>query len=823
MTQEGPKPAASSGADPTGHDAERSRLAAILLEHCWEIASGSLFPQLADVFNDAVSAAVRTGDEIQVRGARTVALQIKPLTHAYRGILRTKFDEATETLLGKRSAHAKAKSGLSLVELDESDLANQLGQLTARLRNLVQVPFAALLQRLQALAGADHELQEADAPLRPGMFLEALSENLASVLAGHAEQAALLRHFPTALQAPLIATYEAINHFLDSKGVVPAAVVHRTPVKRVAAPPTIRAELPASLEALSAGAEPVAAPVEVPAAGRPTAKTLTAGRAPSPRGPGAMGAGRGEGGAGLEDASMLEYARLQALVGVNASSLVEAARNAALGRETAAAAVPGKLASAMLAAQRQDAEFLAAKQPKAGSGAAAEKDAGKGLVGTREYSQQLVALAAQPVHKLTIQLVARLFTRIERDGLVPAPVRALLLFLRFPLLEVALVDPGFLVRSDRAPRRLIDAIGTSSIGWTAEGAANRRYLQHVRSVVQYILHSPGEAASAFSQAAEQFADFLVEESKQQGDAFAKAKDALQEAEVREIHASEVAVFLDEVLEGAQMDPYLRDFLLRVWARVLVEAAAREAQHPGLVRRLLSAVPDLVWSVQPLAHAADRKRLVDTIPAVLGSLRDGLRLIRWPDAKLHELLNHLMNAHSLALKGGDAPTAASTFSVSTVRIRLDGFRIQEVSGAPREGAIQAVDEAVHEVLEASGSGVSHQWIQGESVPTVGPLDSVAAEQQIALWREKSWFDLRVGGSMTRVRFEGMTPGRLLALFSAAAGGALYSLSRQSLITYLRGSWIEPAEPTLLVERAFRLVLGDLDRLSKAAADGGGGDA
>lgn len=823
MTPEAPKPAAGTRSASAEHDAERDRLAEILLEHSWEIVSETLFSRLGDIYKDAVSSAVRSGDEIQVRCARAVALQIKTLTHAYRGILRTKFDEATAVLLGRRSAHAKPQSGLSLVELDESDMANQLGQLTARLRNSVQVPFAALLQRLQALVGSEHELQEADVPLRPGMFLEALSENLSSVIPGHGEATSLLRHFPGAIESPLIATYEAINRFLESKGIAPATVVHRTPVKRAAPPPTIRAELPAALDALAGGADALSAPAEAASAVRPIDKASSPNRAAPLRGAGFASVARREGAAAAGESLMLEYARLQALVGVNASSLVEAAHNAALGRESSVAQAPPKLTELMLAAQRLDAEFLAGKQRQIGPGAQPGKDSAKELVSTREYSLQLVAAATQPLHKLAIQLVARLFTRIERDRLVPAPVRALLVFLRFPLLEVAIADPGVFVRPDRPSRRLIDAIGSSSIGWTAEGATNRRYLQHVRATVQYILHSPGEAASAFAQAAEQFGSFLAENVSQDNDRLAKAKDALRQAETREIHAAEVASFLGEVLEGAQMEPYLRDFLLQVWARVLVEAAARETQHPGLVRRLLAAVPDLVWSVQPLTNPSDRKRLVDTIPTVLGNLRDGLRLIRWPDARLHELLNHLMHAHSHALKGSDSAPAAPSFSVSTVRIRLDGFRIDQLSGAPHEGPINVLDEAVHEVLGASGSGISHQWIRDKSQPAFDGLDAIQAEEAVAGWKEKTWFDLRIGEARTRVRLEWITPGRSLALFSAAAGDGLYSLSRQILVTYLRASWIAPTESSPLLERAFRLVLADLDRLSKAAAEGSDGDA
>jgi len=483
----------------------------------------------------------------------------------------------------------------------------------------------------------------------------------------------------------------------------------------------------------------------------------------------------------------------------------------------------------MLAGQKQDAERIAApertREPSKAPGPVPDPAPGQvpGHVApeTREYSKRLIAVAAHRVHKLTIQLVARLFARIERDKLVPGPLRELIVALRFPAMEVALADPALLVRSDHPARQLINAIGTSAIGWSAESPNGRRYLQQVRAAVQLVLHSPGGAASAFEQARAQFANFLAANPPIPEEAFAKAQEALREAEDREVRAADVAAFLHEVLDGAHLDAYMRIFLFQVWARVLVEAAERESADPGLVRKLLGAVPDLVWSVQPLTSAADRKRLADTIPAVLACVRQGVGLIHWPDEDLKAFLEQLMQAHSLSLKAvPKSPEAQAhgmgNFSVSTARIRFDGFRIEALSPAPRDKPLHVLEEAVRHVLRARGCGVSHQWARSADVPSFSGLDAKQAEQEIARWREKSWFQLRVGRAMTRVRLEWFTPSQTLALFSSRRGDALYSLSRAGLVTYLRSSWIKPAEANPLLARAFQTVLSDLERASEATA-------
>ena len=819
VTQEAPNPPAAVGSTPAARDPERVRLAEQLLEQCWDLVADTFLSRAADIFNEVATAAVRSGDEVQVRCARMLSIQGKALGQALRGALHTAYEGGVAAFLGKESAPSWHQSVLSLVEIDASDLSSQVDQAINRLRHLVEEASAGPTLRLQTLAG-ERALHEADSPLRPGVFLEAIAESLSSVISAPSDVATIVRHVPVAIEPPLSATYAAINRFLDSKGIAPASAVRAAPVQRNIGPATIRAEVPASLAALSSNAEPGVTSSN--AAGlaprRSGAKASSSGRAGHGRVGAAAGANAGvAAGTARDEQLLVEYARLQALAGVNASSLVDtansASRSAAMGQEASVVPPSSQLVDAMIASQRQDAQHMSANEQK--------REPGQEPIGTREHSRRLIALTTHPVHKLTIQLVARLFTRMERDRLVPGPVRALLFYLRFPALEVALADPSIFVRSDHPARRLIDAIGSASIGWSADGTvnviANKRFLQQVRTAVQFVLHSPGEAASAFAQASAQFSAFLTSDSMPEDDTLAAARAALREAEQREIRTIDVAAFLREVLEGAQLDDYLRNFLLRVWARVLVEAAAREAQEPGLVRRLLNAIPDLAWSVQPLGNPMDRKRLIDTIPAVLGSLRDGLRLIDWPAKKNQALLDHLMRAHSHVFKATEAP-AAGAFSVSTVRIRLDGFRIEPASGSPRGERFDVLEEAVHHVLAQGGSGVLHQWIEADNAPPLTAYDAAQAEQLVAQWHEKMWFDLRVDETLARVRLECFTPSRALALFSSARGDSLYSLSHASLITYLRCSRITPAEPMPLVLRALRTVLADLERSSKAAIDG-----
>jgi hypothetical protein len=374
------------------------------------------------------------------------------------------------------------------------------------------------------------------------------------------------------------------------------------------------------------------------------------------------------------------------------------------------------------------------------------------------------------------------------------------------------------------------------VNWSAAGPAGPQYLQAVRAAVQPILGAPGTATQAFVQAQREFAAFVAAQTRAAEDAVAKARAALRAAEERESLALDTGAFLYELLAGAPLDPFLLRFLLHDWARVLVEAA-QGAAVPGLLPRMLSVVPDLVWSVQPVTGAAEQKRLADVVPALFENLRDGLARIGWSGSRLRELLEHLQREQARALAAGMAGAPGlEVLSVSTVRIRLDGFRLGTPSGPPRLKPFDLVEEAVHRFLAAQDCGVSHRRVQDSLPPSAGAvLEPAQAEQIIERWRPGTWFDLRINRAIVRVRLEAFTPSRSLALFSSppaaeasAAAAAphhdplpapLYSLSHASLKACVCSGRIQAVEPLPLLARAFRRLLSDLQRSAEAAAEGG----
>ncbi|HEX7157138.1 MAG TPA: DUF1631 family protein, partial [Burkholderiaceae bacterium] len=406
---------------------------------------------------------------------------------------------------------------------------------------------------------------------------------------------------------------------------------------------------------------------------------------------------------------------------------------------------------------------------------------------------------------------------INRDRYVPEQIKELIGRLQFPLLKVALTDPELFVSPDQAARRLLDRIASTSVGWSPDGEDNARYLAGVQAAVHAVLASTGDPNGAFDRAYAQFETFLEEERTRDDDPVARARRALAEAENREIRAIKTTMQVRSAFDGVQLESYLRDFLLQVWVRVLIEASNREKTQPGLMRKYLDAVPELVWSVQPKISQDDRRRMIGTIPLVLSVLREGLRLVDWPAPRVQEFFGRLMNSHASAVKALEmAHGGPPQFVASTLRIKLDGFKVAtEGDDLPVE-AITISDDAVRHVLAEEGAGVMHlSKPEGEDFPAPS-LDHHEAERMVAGWRNGMWFDLRVGGQLERVKLSWVSPRATLYLFTSAHGERAHSLSPESLVSYLQAGWLVPVEQTPLFSRAVEGVMFDLKHVTQPPA-------
>jgi hypothetical protein len=448
------------------------------------------------------------------------------------------------------------------------------------------------------------------------------------------------------------------------------------------------------------------------------------------------------------------------------------------------------------------------------------KPAPDASIETAELRNRLIEKATAQVDKLTIEIVGLLFERINADKHVPQPIKELLQRLQFPLIKVAVTDPGLFVSADQPARKLMDRIASSSIGWTGQGEGNARYLAEVQKAIHTVLAATDEGIAVFERALVGFEAYLDDERTRDDDPVIRAKRALAEAEEREVLAINATIKIRSAFDGVQIESYLREFLLETWVQVLVAVMVRDREEKATLRRYIGIVPDLVWSVQPKLSQEERKRLVGTIPPVLGALREGLVVIDWPKDKMQTFFGKLMNSHAQAVKALELAHGSPgvPFEPSTMRIKLDGIKLDDITPPPSDTPVQVSDDRVRQALASAQADINHLAPPSTSVTIHADADLTdeALDTFIATWRRGDWFNLRLGDVVERVQLRWVSPRKTLYLFIPAERRSGHSLSPESLRAYLRSGDLKPVESEPLFDRVVHDVVNELQRSSPEAS-------
>ena len=433
---------------------------------------------------------------------------------------------------------------------------------------------------------------------------------------------------------------------------------------------------------------------------------------------------------------------------------------------------------------------------------------------------ELIAKSTRTVDKLTIELVGMLFDHVMQDKQVPAEIKARLSRLQFPVLKAALMDAAFFASSAHPARKLIDRIAGTSAGWEPYGDDNQKYLREVERVIAEILKKFETDLSVFEKVYAEFDRFVSDIAPEDSDPVARAKKALEAAEKHEILTINTTIQVRRAFERVDLEPYIKEFLLGAWVKVLVAATVRSEAQPGFAKSFRDVIHELVWSVQPKASTEDRNKLVKMIPGMVRVLRDGLGLINQPERERDQFFSQLMESHAMAVKPVDQATyIKSSLLTSELRAKIDGmqlsgvFPVTTVPGGIRvsTGLIMRAAQEHHAEIQMPDPLTD--------IARLDPVEDARVQEEIGRWQRGNWFKLWNGIEFVRVKLRWMSPLRTLFLFAGEHDQKAHVLSSDMLKSYLARKYIEPLESVPLTKRAVDAVVADFestpDRASKLA--------
>ena len=429
---------------------------------------------------------------------------------------------------------------------------------------------------------------------------------------------------------------------------------------------------------------------------------------------------------------------------------------------------------------------------------------------------ELISKSTRVVDKLTIELVGMLFDHVMQDKQVPSEIKARISRLQFPVLKSALMDAAFFASSAHPARKLIDRIAGTSTGWEPYGDDNQRYLKEVDRVITEILKHFETDLGVFERLYGEFDKFVSDITPEENDPVSRAKKALEAAEKHEILTINTTIQVRRAFERVDLEPYIKEFLLGAWVKVLVAATVRQEKTPGFAKAFRDVIHEVVWSVQPKASTEDRSKLVKLIPGMVRVLRDGFGLINVPERDRDLFFTQLMESHAMAVKPVDQATyIKSSLLASELRAKIDGMQLSGVFPVTTvPGGIKVPTNVIMRAAEEHKADI----FMPDPVTDIGRLDPVEdarVQEEIGRWQRGNWFKLWNGMEFSRAKLRWMSPLRTLFLFASEHDQKAHVISADMLKSYLARKYIEPLESVPLTKRAVDAVVADFENAPERA--------
>ncbi|NVZ72657.1 DUF1631 domain-containing protein [Pseudomonas costantinii] len=371
-----------------------------------------------------------------------------------------------------------------------------------------------------------------------------------------------------------------------------------------------------------------------------------------------------------------------------------------------------------------------------------------------------------------INLVALLFEFILNDHSVPDAFKALIGRLQIPLLKVAVLDKSFFSRTGHPARRLLNEIAAATIGWNPHDdyQIDSLYLR-IEQVVQRLLNDFVEDQTVFSQLLVEFTAFTTDERRRSELLEQHTYDAEVGRVRTEAARQRVADVLNRRLLGKVLPQAVVQFLQQAWSQVLLLASLKHGEQSVQWQAGLCAMDELIWSVGLQKDTEAGRHLLEQLPGLLKTLRDGLTNAAFDPSSTREFF-----------------------------VRLQAMHVQSFEG---EG-IDALIEVREPFVLSSGLPDST-----ESLPSDDP-DLLKAYQM----RIGSWFEFQQDEATTlRCKLMAvMAPANTYIFVGRTGLKVLEKSAGQLAVAFKRGA-LRTLDDGLLFDRALACVVGNLRQLNR----------
>jgi hypothetical protein len=696
----------------------------------------------------------------------------------FTSVLNEKVAQEITPRVGGRSLAATDWSTLSLVgdtEVEEQVTAHRLG---LEIEHECEWELRELDAYMGSLLGLGRPDPERN-PIRPDIIGKALFRGIEVVTPEATVRKTLASELGHGLAKSMRQCYGAIVADFSARGIQPVGLAVRSTAISgtggVTSPGVpLRNTGPGALPDQRQAAQALSALFGMP---------TPAGFGPS--GPGALGSTPGALGSALDQLS-----RAPAPGGrpVPASPAADAQMLDVIRRLAYLTSGPGALEGAASGAGT----WSASGMPTGGAGAAtAPGGLHSGLSGLmavnliRAHRDELMRASTGALDHMVIDIVASLFDQILSDPKVPPQMARQIARLQLPVLRVALKDVQFFSSRSHPVRKFVNRMASIACAFEDfDEGAGKRFMSLVRELVQQVVEGDFDQMDLYEGKLRALEAFVQEQAQDEAQAHAEAVALLanKEAQLRIVHRHEAQV--QGALASIGVHEFIRDFLVKVWSQVEVEATMRYGVQADTTKRIRRAGRELVMSVQPKATPADRKQFILALPQMMKTLNEGLALIHHPEDQKKAFFGELLPLHAQSLKG-QALTDFQMRQLDTHLQALDKLVVPTAEDVPATEmpAAVAAPETNFSAAEAQQIGL----VAEEAIDWDGNVDidlSAGGGDAAA----QGDLDINLDGLEPEMRPEQPTQG--IGLVQHVQAGVAYQMHMDGQWKKVRLNWVSP---------------------------------
>jgi hypothetical protein len=398
---------------------------------------------------------------------------------------------------------------------------------------------------------------------------------------------------------------------------------------------------------------------------------------------------------------------------------------------------------------------------------------------------------ADPLNRVTIDLVGLVFDYVLREELLPKEMRTLLGRLHVPFLRAAVLDPALLQERAHPARSLLDRLGTLGAAMLPGAAGMLALRDEASRIVEQVRQSFDTDVQVFSGAERELDTVVSVMLERTEPLYARLRDAVAAADANDAQLTGLQKTLKALLAPLHLDPRLAAFIDTVWIKVMLR------QGSGAIDATL--LPELVWSAQEKAAPADRSVLMRALPTLVRRIREGIAVLGLPAAESQAALDQLAAVHMDVL-GQRVPPGGKSMSLDWLHVHFAPLQ----AAATPTGAVAAPLSAA--ALTAA--------LASHGVPAVVHSEPVwrdpraVDEDWLAQARPGASFETQVDGRFLVVRLETVNADQSAFVFSTPAPALPLVYRRNALLAAMHTGALRPVEYAPLFQRAVSSAMAGL---------------